>query len=49
MLIAGEAISTEGCTTKDADALTQRVFEAVTAMYYQHSEYEAAHRHPDTE
>jgi len=48
-LVAGEPISTEGCTTKDADALTQRVFEAVTAMYYQYSEYEAKNRTPDPE
>jgi 1-acyl-sn-glycerol-3-phosphate acyltransferase len=37
LLVAGEPISTEGCTTKDADALTQRVFDAVSAMYYEHS------------
>jgi len=36
-LVAGEPISTEGCTTKDADALTQRVFEAVSSMYSQYS------------
>ena len=37
LLVAGEPISTEGCTTKDADALTQRIFEAVSKMYYEHS------------
>ncbi len=49
LLVAGEPISTEGCTTKDADAITQRVFEAVSAMYYQYSEHEAAHRNSDPE
>jgi len=49
LLVAGEPISTEGCTTKDADAITRRVFEAVSAMYYQYSEHEATHRHSDTE
>jgi 1-acyl-sn-glycerol-3-phosphate acyltransferase len=38
LLVAGEPISTAGCTTKDADALTQRIFEAVTKMYYEHSD-----------
>lgn len=49
LLIAGDPISTETCTTKDADEITQRVFDAVSAMYYQYSEHEAAHRNPDPE
>ncbi|HXB63032.1 MAG TPA: lysophospholipid acyltransferase family protein [Acidobacteriaceae bacterium] len=47
LLVAGEPISTEGCTTKDADALTQRVFDAVSAMYYENSGHEAKNRTPD--
>jgi 1-acyl-sn-glycerol-3-phosphate acyltransferase len=49
LLVAGEPISTEGCTTRDAAALTQRVFETVSSMYHQYSDHDAAHRHPDTE
>jgi 1-acyl-sn-glycerol-3-phosphate acyltransferase len=49
LLVAGEPISTVGCTTKDADAITQRVFEAVSAMYYQYSEHETTHRNSDPE
>ena len=36
-LIVGDAIQTEGLTTRDADALTQRLFEAVTEAYHRYS------------
>ena len=34
----GEAISTKGLTTRDADALTQRAFESITQSYLRHAE-----------
>ena len=37
-LVAGDPISTEGCTTKDADALTQRMYDEVTKMFFEHSQ-----------
>jgi len=36
-IIVGDALPTEGLTTKDADALTARLHAAITAMYHQHS------------
>ena len=36
-IVAGEPLSTAGLTTKDADALTQRLFAAITALYFEHS------------
>jgi 1-acyl-sn-glycerol-3-phosphate acyltransferase len=36
-LIVGDPIPTEGLTTKDADALTTRLYEAISKMYYEHS------------
>jgi len=38
-LIVGEPISTEGLTTRDADALTARLHARIGEMYYAH--------HPD--
>lgn len=38
MLVACEPIETTGMTTKDAEALTQRLLDAITAEYYQHSQ-----------
>lgn len=35
-LIVGEAIPTVGMTTRDADALTQRVFDIITQTYFEH-------------
>jgi 1-acyl-sn-glycerol-3-phosphate acyltransferase len=35
-MIAGEPISTEGLTTRDADALTERLHAAIAEMYYAH-------------
>jgi 1-acyl-sn-glycerol-3-phosphate acyltransferase len=37
-IVVGEPISTEGLTTKEADALTARLYEEIATMYYQHSE-----------
>ncbi len=37
-IIVGDALSTEGLTTKDADALTARLYEAISKMYYEHSD-----------
>jgi 1-acyl-sn-glycerol-3-phosphate acyltransferase len=35
-IVIGEAIDTTGLTTKDAEALTQRLFDAITALYFAH-------------
>ncbi len=39
MIIVGDPISTEGLTTKDADALTERLYAEIAKMYYQYSEF----------
>jgi 1-acyl-sn-glycerol-3-phosphate acyltransferase len=36
-LVVGDPIPTEGLTTKDADALTTRLFEAISRMYHEYS------------
>jgi 1-acyl-sn-glycerol-3-phosphate acyltransferase len=36
-IIVGDPISTEGLTTKDADALTARLYEEISRTYYQYS------------
>ena len=36
-VIVGEAIPTSGLTTRDADALTARLFEAITRLYEEHA------------
>ena len=38
MIIAGDPISTDGLTTRDADALTVRLYEEIGKMYYQYSD-----------
>ena len=38
MIIVGDPISTEGLTTQDADALTDRLYEEISKMYYQYSD-----------
>ena len=35
-LIIGDAIPTTGLTTHDTDALTKRLFAAITALYTEH-------------
>jgi 1-acyl-sn-glycerol-3-phosphate acyltransferase len=35
-IVIGEPMETAGLTTKDAEALTQRLYEAITALYFQH-------------
>jgi 1-acyl-sn-glycerol-3-phosphate acyltransferase len=39
MIIVGDPISTEGLTTKDADALTARLYDEIGKMYYQYSDF----------
>jgi len=41
MIIVGDPIPTEGLTTKDADALTARLYEEIGKMYYQYSDLAA--------
>ena len=36
-IVAGDPISTVGCSTRDADALTARVFAAIAELYARHS------------
>ncbi|WP_263366856.1 lysophospholipid acyltransferase family protein [Edaphobacter bradus] len=36
-IIIGDPIPTTGLITRDADALTQRVFDTITATYFEHS------------
>ena len=38
MIIAGDPISTDGLTTRDADALTVRLYDEISKMYYQYSD-----------
>jgi 1-acyl-sn-glycerol-3-phosphate acyltransferase len=40
-IIVGDPIATEGLTTKDADALTQRLYQEIAKMYYRYSEFTA--------
>jgi 1-acyl-sn-glycerol-3-phosphate acyltransferase len=40
-IIVGDPIATEGLTTKDADALTDRLYQEISTMYYQYSDFEA--------
>ena len=39
MIVVGDPIPTDGLTTKDADALTARLYEAIAKMYYHHSDF----------
>jgi 1-acyl-sn-glycerol-3-phosphate acyltransferase len=41
MIIVGDAIPTGGLTTRDADALTARLYEEISKMYYRYSESDA--------
>jgi 1-acyl-sn-glycerol-3-phosphate acyltransferase len=41
MIIVGDPISTAGMTTRDADALTVRLYEEIGKMYYQYSDFTA--------
>ncbi len=36
-LVVGDPLSTAGLTTRDADALTARLYEAISTLYHQHS------------
>ncbi|MDE3104809.1 MAG: 1-acyl-sn-glycerol-3-phosphate acyltransferase [Acidobacteriota bacterium] len=40
-LVVGDALSTEGLTTRDADALTQRLQDVITATYFEHNDQQA--------
>jgi 1-acyl-sn-glycerol-3-phosphate acyltransferase len=37
LAVIGDPIATEGMTTKDADALTQRLYETIAAMYHHYA------------
>jgi 1-acyl-sn-glycerol-3-phosphate acyltransferase len=41
MIIVGDPIPTTGMTTRDADALTVRLYEEIGKMYYQYSDFTA--------
>jgi 1-acyl-sn-glycerol-3-phosphate acyltransferase len=41
MIVIGEPISTEGLTTKDADALTERLYAEIGRLYYRYSDLSA--------
>jgi 1-acyl-sn-glycerol-3-phosphate acyltransferase len=36
-IIIGDPIPTTNLTTKDADALTTRLYDSISKMYYEHS------------
>ena len=38
MIIVGDAIPTDGLTTRDADALTERLYDEISKMYYQYAD-----------
>jgi 1-acyl-sn-glycerol-3-phosphate acyltransferase len=38
MIVVGDPIPTDGLTTKDADALTERLYAEISKMYYQYSD-----------
>jgi 1-acyl-sn-glycerol-3-phosphate acyltransferase len=38
MIVIGDPIPTAGLTTRDADALTDRLYQAISAMYYRYSD-----------
>jgi 1-acyl-sn-glycerol-3-phosphate acyltransferase len=38
-MIVGDPISTDGLTTKDADALTERLYVEIGTMYYRYSDF----------
>jgi 1-acyl-sn-glycerol-3-phosphate acyltransferase len=38
-IIVGDAISTQGLTVRDSEALTGRMIEAITEMYYRHAAF----------
>jgi 1-acyl-sn-glycerol-3-phosphate acyltransferase len=40
-IVVGDPIPTDGLTTKDADALTARLYDEISKMYYRYSESEA--------
>jgi 1-acyl-sn-glycerol-3-phosphate acyltransferase len=40
-IIVGDPIVTEGLTTKDADALTERLYREIGTMYYRYSDFMA--------
>jgi 1-acyl-sn-glycerol-3-phosphate acyltransferase len=39
MIIVGDPIPTEGLTTKDAEALTERLYSEISKMYYRYSDF----------
>lgn len=49
MVVACEPIETTGMTTKDAEALTQRLMDSIAAEYYQHSQLVRPEAIPDNQ
>jgi 1-acyl-sn-glycerol-3-phosphate acyltransferase len=43
LIVIGDPIPTTGLTTRDADALTERLFQAISTTYYQYQNTQAAH------
>jgi 1-acyl-sn-glycerol-3-phosphate acyltransferase len=41
-IIVGDPIATDGLTTKDADALTARLYTEIAKMYYEYSDFDPA-------
>jgi 1-acyl-sn-glycerol-3-phosphate acyltransferase len=41
LVVVGEPISTIGLTTRDADALTRRLYESISLTYSQYSQQES--------
>jgi 1-acyl-sn-glycerol-3-phosphate acyltransferase len=41
LVVVGDPISTTGLTTRDADALTQRLYESISATYSQYSQQQS--------
>ena len=40
-VVIGEPLRTTGLTTKDAEALTTRLFEAISSLYFAHADHES--------
>ncbi len=49
LLVVGEPIPTTGLTTKNSDAVTQKLLSAISDMYYEHSPLERPAKAPPSE
>jgi len=38
LIVVGDPIPTKGLTSRDADALTQRIYESISATYAQYTQ-----------